>query len=512
MPDNSKMLVLILLALSGISLYGANPTQSAPNNKFITPVSEFNFREKGKVDLIDTFSITAPGSYYLTQDIGFAGRSSLTTAGGACAIYVNSNDVVIDLGNYTLYNNSGASATSAQKGIDVAAGKYNVVIRNGNITGFQDTGIYLRSNCDDVRLQNLTITQCAKQGVYLNGTADTNASSQNMITNCLIENSMIGRTTGTDSDPAYGIILDNCFNILVNECAFNRSDVGSNNQPAYGALISSCTNVTFSNCEASSNRGATNCYGFHIHNQSHACSFLNCKANGNWGTSATGIGFGFSAQYVYGCLWENCTANGNEGSTVGYGFSCLGVKYNKFAKCASYYNKGNSRANASGEGARSFHSQDGEGNVWECSEAVGSKISSDTVTGAQCIGFNLINETNSIIKGCTTRNHNDNSYAAWGIGINLQNTTRCTIDNCSITHNKSATANHGIGLKDTKSGASTTLVTRNFFFNNGTGTTTQNIHLSYATGDVNLTTTVNQGGMSSLTGINPYQNVSMTTL
>lgn len=489
------------------------PEQSAPNNKFITSVNNYKFRDRGAVELITTFTIDTPGSYYLVEDIGYEGRNDANnTVGAACAIFINSNNVVIDLGNYTLYNNSGVTTTSEQKGIDIALGKHNIVIRNGNIAGFQDTGVYVRNNCTDVRLQNLTITKCAKQGVYFNGTADSGPTSQNMITNCVIEDSMIGRTTGTSSDPAYGLILSNCFNIFVNNCTLSRSDVGSNDQIAFGALISSCTNVTFTNCDASGNRGSDIAYGFHMHNQSHACSFINCTANGNWGTSDTGIGFGFSAQYVNGCLWESCTANGNEGSQLGYGFSYLGVKYNKIENCSSYYNKGNSKADASGRGARSFHSQDGEGNLWKCCEAVGSQTSLSAATDAECIGFNLINETNSILQGCTSRNHNSLSYAAWGIGINLSsNCTRCVVDNCSVTGNKSATTDQGLGVRDTNNATSSTLITRCFFFNNGdTTSTAQNIHLNYASGDVNLTTTVNQSSMSSLTGINPYENVSMS--
>ncbi len=517
--------ILTLLLLSVVPLFGSTltdpdtitrrvvaPDQAAPNNKFITPVNTFKFRARGGMDLVETFSINSPGSFYLVEDIGYEGRNSATSAGGACSIYINSDNVVIDLGNYTLYNNTSTVTGSAQKGIDIASGKRNIVIRNGNINGFQDSGIYARSNCDDVRLQNLTITQCSKQGVYLDGTADTSPTSQNMITNCVIEDSAIGRTTGTSSDPARGLFLNNCFNILVSNCSLNRSDVGSNDQVAYGVLISSSTNVIFNNCEASGNRGSGISYGFHIYNQSQACSFINCTANGNWGTSESGIGFGFSAQYVHGCLWENCTANANEGSTIGYGFSWLGAKYNKITKCSSFYNKGNSKSNSNGGGARSFNSQDGEANIWEYCEAIGSQVSSTSFPIAQCLGFNLVNETNSLIQGCTSRNHNISSNDSWGIGINLQNCTRCTIDNCSITGNKSATTNHGLGLRDTNTGSSTTLITRSFFFNNGdTTSTAQNVHLSYYLGgELNITTTVNQGSMKSLTGINPYENVSMS--
>ncbi|MFT6765189.1 MAG: hypothetical protein ACJAZS_000056 [Alteromonas naphthalenivorans] len=532
MHGNRTLFALLLVTLSPLfsaeadatRSTKANPTQAAPNAKYINVIDKYNFRAKGQVDLITTFSITTPGSYYLTENIGYQGRNTSLTANldadpvvSACAIYVDSSDVVIDLGNYTLYNNSGATLTSNQTGIIIAPSKYNVVVRNGNITGFQDTGILVRTNCDDVRMQNLTITQCVKNGIYLDGDADANATTQNMITNCIIENSMVGRSKGLTGTDAVGLRMDNCINILVNDSAFNRCDTGTvQTVDAYGALITSCTNVVFTNCDASGNHGKSGA-GFTVETNSSACSFINCTANGNWGAGTTGdrFGQGFAAVSVNGCLWENCTANANQGNAVGYGFALNTAKYCKTTKCESSYNNAGSAANIAGGGGRSFYSISGEGNIWDECEAIGSQISLSAITAAECIGFDLQTETHSIIQNCISRNQNSNSNAAWGIGINLYNTDRCVIDNCSITHNRSATQNQGIGLLDNKGANSSALVTRCFFFNNGdevAPNTAQNFHLDYNPGEFNITTTVNQGSMGSLTGINPYQNVSLEVI
>jgi hypothetical protein len=535
MRGNITIFALLLISLS--PLFGAesaetrigkaSPNQSAPNNKYITVFDKFNFIAKGERDLVTTFTISAPGSYYLTESVGYAGRNaedlsnadnSLKTT--ACAIYINSNDVVIDLGNYTLYHDVGtATATSDQKGIHIADGCYNVVVRNGNITGFQDTGILVRKNCDNIRMKDLTITQCGQNGIQLLGVQDTDATDKNMITNCIIENSMVGRTTGITGIDAVGLRMDYCFNILVNDSAFNRCDVGTlPTISAVGAFVSSCTNVTFTNCDASGNRGSAST-GFHVGENSDACSFINCTANGNWATgiSNDSIGIGFNAYIANGCLWENCTANGNEGTLSGYGFKYNNASYCKTTKCKSSYNNAGSRATIITTGGRSFFSRTGIGNIWDECEAVGSQVSLD-IAGPACIGFDLLDETRSMIQNSISRNHNSNSSASWGIGINIQGTSsRCVIDNCSITHNRSATTQQGVGLRDTNGGASTTLVTRCFFFDNGDDTSdstvnAQNFHLDYNPGEFNITNTVNQGSMGSLTGINPYQNVSLAAL
>ena len=504
--------IFALLLVSVVPLFArvtVNQIQAAPNNKFITSANKYNFRAKGAISLLETFSITSPGSYYLVEDIGYEGRSDQASG----AIYINSDNVVIDLGNYTLYNNSGATTTSNQTGIYIAASNSNIVIRNGNLEGFQDTGIHVKENCTDIRLQNLTITKCVKNGINFDGVADTTAITQNMITNCIIENSMVGRSVGLTGIDAVGLRMDNCTNILVNDSTFNRCDTASLTISAYGALVTSCTNVVFTNCDASGNRGKE-AYGFSIATNSNACSFINCTANGNWsiGTAADIRGYGFTASSVNGCLWENCTANGNEGNAVGIGFYYVTAKYCRTVNCHSAYNRGNSLADSAVEGSYSFLSKTlGEGNIWDCCEAVGSQISIIGEALPRCVGFELDGEINSMLKGCTSRNHNSIASSAWGIGINLIGTTRCIVDNCSVIGNKSATTNHGLGLRDTNTRASTTLITRCFFFNNGDTTANpQNIHLSYATGDVNLTTTVNQSTMNSLTGINPYENVSMS--
>jgi hypothetical protein len=489
-----------------------NPTQTLPSYQYMTGISNTEFRAIGGVALVETFSITKSGSYQFVQDIKYTGRSDrvVTVEGGACSIFINADDVVIDLGNFTLYDNTGATTTgSTGKGIDIASGKKNIVIKNGNIIGYPDTGIYVREGVDNLRIQNVTISQCWKQGIYMLGVTDANSSDRNMITNGIIENCVIGRSTGTLTTDAYGLRVTEGFNILVNQCVFNRNDTGTLAADAYGARITSCTNVVFTNCDASGNRG-DDAYGFRVDASSVACGFYDCNAHGNWGEHATanGIGYGFSANTVNACTWENCAANGNQGSVMGNGFHFNTARYCQLTGCSSYYSKSGSKGNGAGEGARGFYSTTGEGNIWEDCMSVGAQCDLN-LAAAEAMGFDLQSETYSMIKGCTSRNNGDNDTNPWGIGIHLQGTTQCIVDNCKMMHNKSDTTEQGIGLLDTKP-TSNTLVTNCFFFNNGEGSTAQNFHIAYASpGELNVTATVDQGDMVGLADIKPYQNTNI---
>lgn len=78
-------------------------------------------------------TISAPGSYFLTQD--------LTGATDADGIYITSSDVALDLNGFTL---TGADPYAI--GISViASGAQRIVVRNGSITAWAD-GVDLRNS------------------------------------------------------------------------------------------------------------------------------------------------------------------------------------------------------------------------------------------------------------------------------------------------------------------------------------------------------------------------------
>lgn len=492
-----------------------NPQQSIASFHYMSGISRSDFRSGGQSSLLTTYTITTPGTYTFVQDIGFEGRSNATSHGGNTALFINSSNVVIDLGGKTLYQNN---STSNTKGIEVAEGKYNITIKNGNISGFKDSGIYVRKRTNSIRIQDVVIANCAKRGITFAGRSNSALTDNNNISNCLIQNTLISDTTGiSGSSNAVGLQLDHCYNILVKQSLFGHSTAGTlaTPQDAIGVLVESCTHVVFDHCDASGNYGEA-AYGFKISGTTTgatttACSFIECSANGNFGldTSTSGFGYGFYAKNINSCLWDKCQANGNQGTSAGYGFYYDTVKYSATKNCEAWNNNGGSAGDSSEDGAFGFYSVSGTSNMWkECTSIGQQSISASTAV--MCNGFDLRLETNSHITQCESRSNGNNSTAPWGVGIHLTETTDCTIDDCSVMNNKSDTANHGVGIRDTNP-ESSTLVTSCLLFNNGTDSSIQNFHVSYASpGEFNITTTIDQGGVGALLTISPYQNVSIT--
>lgn len=492
-----------------------NPQQTTASFHYMTNVSSANFRSGGQASLLTTYTITAPGTYTFVQDIGFEGRSAATNHGGNTAIFVNANNVIIDLGGKTLYQNN---TTSNTNGIEIAKNKYNISIKNGNISNFKNNGIYAHKGCSALRIQDVTINNCAKRGISLIGLINSTLTDDNQISNCLIENTVVADTLGiTNSSNAVGLELNYCYNILVQNSLFGHAKAGilGTPQDAIGVLVESGTNVVFNNCDASGNYGEA-AYGFKISGTTvgattTSCSFIECSANANFGldTSTNGIGCGFYADTVNGCVWEKCQANGNQGTSVGYGFFYDTVNYSSNKECTTSNNSGGSAGTSTTHGGFGFYSTSGIGNIWESCTAIGQQSLSSN-TNVMCNGFDLRSESYSSLKKCYARNNGSNSDTPWAIGINLTNTTDCIVDDCKIFNNKSSTSNHGLGLRDTTA-ASSTLITSCLFFNNGTDDDTQNFHINYTSpGELNITTTVDQGGVGSMLTITPYQNVSIT--
>jgi hypothetical protein len=514
-----------------------DPQQSVASFQYLTAISEKDFHTIGATTYIETFTISSPGTYVLVEDVGYQGRNGgagKDVQGVASAIFINSSNVVLDLGNKTLYNNSGATLTSLQKGIDIAHNLHNISIKNGNIAGFQDTGIYTRSGCSNIRLQDLCLSKCIKVGIHLAGGINTAATDTLTINDCIIDNVMVSETVGiTATTDAIGLYIENGRNILVNNSAFGSGNAGAlaADEDSYGALISSSSHVRFYNCDASSNYGE-NAYGFYITGTatgavlsvgSAGCSFINCTANNNQASANAGQAAGFICDGVNSCIWQNCLSNGNYGPTSGYGFKFNQARYSKALACQAWNNKAGTQGTTNAHGARGFYSGigtgvgagfllPGVGNLWEDCIANGQQADS-TDTDVMCIGFELSAEKYSVFRGCEASNNGENDDTPWGMGINLtSNCIDCVIDNCKIMHNKSETADHGIGIRDTNNAACTTLITNCFFYNNGEDDDIQNVHLNYSSGALSLTTTVDQTSVGSINAtLQPYTNVTFTT-
>src|SRR3954471_689763 len=91
------------------------------------------------------FTISAPGSYYLT--------GNLTASGSEAGITVSADNVTIDLNGFAL--TGGPSGVAS--GIDVPAAQENLCVRNGTVTRWNQYGIYA-SNVTGGLYQNLRLS------------------------------------------------------------------------------------------------------------------------------------------------------------------------------------------------------------------------------------------------------------------------------------------------------------------------------------------------------------------
>lgn len=98
------------------------------------------------------FSITAPGSYYLT--------TNLSAGAGLTAITISVNNVVLDLAGFTLVG----PATSST-GILISGAVTNVSVSNGNLTGW-GTGVIVPSSlARNLVLDRLNIASSTGNGI-----------------------------------------------------------------------------------------------------------------------------------------------------------------------------------------------------------------------------------------------------------------------------------------------------------------------------------------------------------
>mgnify|MGYP000878602222 CR=1 FL=1 len=108
-----------------------------------------------------SFTISQPGSYYLT--------TNLTGVGASPGITIATNDVTLDLSGFAI---TGPAVTYA--GVYVGSGSYtNVTIRNGTIKGWVEGVRILDVNCKNIVLDQLNIADAFGFGIEANGAAIT---------------------------------------------------------------------------------------------------------------------------------------------------------------------------------------------------------------------------------------------------------------------------------------------------------------------------------------------------
>lgn len=394
-------------------------------DKLATYISSSNFVQSGDASLLRTYSISTPGTYILTENI-----SSNSQTGASCAIYINSNNVSLDLGGHVL---SLSNSSTNISGILINDSKYNICIKNGFISNFTGYGILLQTGSYDITIENLNVNGCILAGVGLIGSVGS--PSYNVVLNeCRFCDNV-----GNSSNDAVGLKLSYCHCVEATNCIFNHNYNSNDTYDAYGVYASNSHSNIFTNCYASKNSGETVGSGFHLEtcngwrfdkcyayensatdstasiangfytNSSQYCTFYQCVANGQTcPINSSGFRFDASAvHYLESCHGSRQSATGNSSSALASGFrlndtSTVGIH---LKSCVAQGNK--ATANTSGIG-NGYYSKSIFPYMQGCTAQGNGALSPGTG-----IGFELESGSQgAIIEACTS--HQNSSYASGG--------------------------------------------------------------------------------------------------
>lgn len=264
------------------------------------------------------YAITAPGSYYLTKNLG-------PGAEGFSGIVIQADNVSIDLCGFTLLG-PGKESTPYCSGIVASAANSNISVTNGTVSGWSGSGVELESPS-----ARIIQVRAIENAIGISGNA------KGCVIECICErNSSAGISNG-------GAVINNISNnnmvginvgelITGNQCAYNqiegirgdyRSLVTNNvaqNNGGDGIYVFGGSNVSGNSCSSNQGDGIEATTGVAISNNSCAFNYedgiqaeASCRITGNTCTdngSTTDNGAGVHVTGSQNVLKENhCTGN-----------------------------------------------------------------------------------------------------------------------------------------------------------------------------------------------------------
>jgi hypothetical protein len=272
------------------------------------------------------FTISQPGSYYLT--------TNLTVSGGD-AITIATNGVTLDLNGFTISSTTNPASGTA---VLIGSGLRNIAIQNGHIQGgvtnngsgvFSGPGFwhgiyYSGSAPQNVRVSGVSVSGCRYFGIYVDIFVSTT------VENCVV------RTVGS-----YGIFANTIRGCVALDCgdtaiAGQQVSDSRGHSPggSYGLYAYTAQNcygsssggdglyaITAQNCYGSSSGGdglyagstAIGCYGSSVSGDGlYAITAQNC-----YGTSSSGTG-------LYASTAQNCYGSSNSGTGLYAGRTAIG--------------------------------------------------------------------------------------------------------------------------------------------------------------------------------------------
>jgi hypothetical protein len=310
--------------------------------------------------------ISAPGSYYLSNNI---------TVSSGDAITISSGGVTLDLNGFTIVSTA-ASPTGA--GIRISGSISNVAIFNGFVRGgvrdnngtFSGPGFYdgiNGTNAFNVRVSDIGVSGCANYGIYLNNYAP------NTVERCSVKT--VGGP-GIDANIVKGSSAFDCGGLAVNgyqvsdssgQCVVDDDglraseavncygeSVGPDSQGLIANLANNCYGTTINGYNGLAAATAISCYGeaFNTNNVGvNATDCVGCYGHGGsagilaYGTLSGCYGESFYGYGIYAPAAENC--NGYS-STLGGTTHYAGLYADSAHNCYgySYYDPGVQSATA----------------------------------------------------------------------------------------------------------------------------------------------------------------------
>jgi parallel beta-helix repeat protein len=268
--------------------------------------------------------ISAPGSYYLTGNLG------ATKPNG---IHVTAASVTIDLNGFQITRSSG----SGGDGITVDAGAHRCALVHGVITGFAN-GVNTDAAARSVSIRRVSVANCTNLGLTVgaageiadclahdnSGTAAIFTGDGSTLTNC----AATGNTTGYAIQVGSGCTLRDCtvannlgnFDKISTQSSCTLHNCAAYNNTGFSG-ISVGTGCVLTNCTAQGNTsGASVSSGIAAGTGS---TLVHCNARGNLSsaasTSLTGMGINVSTD----CTIKDCTVSANKGDGIRVSSNCI---------------------------------------------------------------------------------------------------------------------------------------------------------------------------------------------
>jgi hypothetical protein len=247
------------------------------------------------------FTISQPGSYYLT--------TNLTVSGGD-AITIATNGVTLDLNGFTISSTTNPASGTA---VLIGSGLRNIAIQNGHIQGGVTNngsgvfsgpgfgyGIYYSGVPQNVRVSGVSVSGCQYHGIYVGSGASTT------VENCVV------RTVGS-----YGIVASTIRGCVALDCGYSA---------IYGQQVSDSRGQSVGSGYGLYAETAVNCYGYSGNSIGlYATTAQNCygySGSGTYGLYAytaqncygySGSGTGLWAFMVNNCYGESWGGSGSYG-------------------------------------------------------------------------------------------------------------------------------------------------------------------------------------------------------